>query len=111
MVKKGDGSLRFCVDYRQLNERTRKDSHPLPRIDVCLDALAGDAWFSTFHLRSSYHQEEMEPSDSYKTTFVTRRVTFKSNVRPFGLCNAPASFQRLMNVAKFFLISWYAWST
>ena len=99
MVKKGEGSLRFCVGYRQLNERTRKDSYPLPSIDVCLDALAGAAWFSTFDLRSGYHQVEMEPSDADKTTFVTRRGTFKFNVMPFGLCNAPATFQRLMNVA------------
>ena len=52
MVRKGDETVRFYVDYRQLNERTQKDSYPLPRIDVCLDALAGAAWFSTFDLRS-----------------------------------------------------------
>ena len=60
MVRKSDGSLRFCVDYRQLNERTVKDSYPLPRIDVCLEALAGATWFSTFDLRSGYHQVEMD---------------------------------------------------
>ena len=92
MVKKGDGSLRFCVDNRQMNERTRKDSDPLPRIDVCLDALAGAACFSTFDLRSGYHHVEMEHCDSDKTTFVSRRGTFKFNVMPFGLCNAPATF-------------------
>ena len=55
LVRKSDGSIRFCVDYRQLNERTVKNSYPLPRIDVCLDALAGARWFSTFDLRSGYH--------------------------------------------------------
>ena len=99
LVRKSDGSMRFCVDYRQLNERTVKDSYPLPRIDVCLDALAGAKWFSTFDLRSGYHQVELDPRDADKTTFVTRRGTFRFRVMPFGLCNAPATFQRLMNVA------------
>ena len=99
MVRKSDGSLRFCVDNRQLNEGTVKDSYPLPRIDVCLEALAGATWFSTFELRSGYHQVEMDSKDSDKTTFVTRRGTFRLKVMPFGLCNAPATFQRLMNVA------------
>ena len=76
MVRKRDGTLRFCVDYWQLNGRTRKDSYPLPRIDVCLDALAGAEWFSTFDLWSGYHQVEMDPRDSDKTTFVTRRGPF-----------------------------------
>ena len=88
MVKKEDGSLRFCVDYRQLNERTRKDLYPLPRIDVCLDALAGAAWFFTFDLRSGYHHVEMEPSDSDKTTYVTRRGTFSLTLCPLG-CATP----------------------
>ena len=99
MVRKTNGSLRFCVDYRQINERTMKVSYPLPRIDVCLDALAGATWFSTFDLRSGYHQVEMDVRDSDKTTFATRRGTFRFKVMPFGLCNAPATFQRLMNVA------------
>ena len=76
MVRKGDGTLRFCVDYKQLNERTRKVFYPLPCIDVCLDAWAGAEWFSTFDLRSGYHQVEMDPRDSEKTTFVTRRGPF-----------------------------------
>ena len=99
MVRKFDGSLRFCADNRQLNERTVNDSYPLPRIDVCLDAPAGTKWFSTFDLRSGYHQVEMDSEDSDKTTFMTRRGTFRLKVMPFGLCNAPATFQRLMNIA------------
>ena len=99
MVRKSDGSLWFCVDYRQLNERTVKDSYPLPRKDICLEALAGAMWFSTFDLRSGYHQVEMNFKDSDKTMFVTRRGTFRFKMMPFGLCNAPPTFQRLMNVA------------
>jgi len=97
IVRKKDGSLRFCVDYRQLNERTVKDSYPLPRIDDCLDCLGGANWFSTMDLRSGYHQVAMDERDKDKTTFVTRRGTFCFNVMPFGLCNAPATFQRLMD--------------
>ena len=98
VVKKKDGSLRCCVDYRQLNERTVKDAYPLPRIDDCLDTLAGSQIFSTFDLRSGYYQVAMDPKDAHKTTFVTRRGTYAFRVMPFGLCNAPATFQRLMDV-------------
>jgi len=98
VVRKKDGSLRCCVDYRQLNERTIKDTYPLPRIDDCLDALAGAKFFSTFDLRSGYYQVAMDPGDAPKTTFLTRRGAFAFRVMPFGLCNAPATFQRLMDV-------------
>src|SRR5688572_2751311 len=98
LARKKDGSLRFCIDYRQLNDRTKKDSYPLPRIDECLDALAGGGWFSTLDLRSGYHQVEMDPRDADKTAFVTRRGIFRWKVMPFGLCNAPATFQRLMDI-------------
>ena len=98
LARKKDGNLRFCIDYRQLNDRTKKDSYPLPRIDECLDALAGGGWFSTLDLRSGYHQVAMDPNDADKTAFVTRRGIFKWKVMPFGLCNAPATFQRLMDI-------------
>ena len=88
--------MRFCVDYRQLTEKTVKDAYPLPRIDVCLDALAEASWFSTFDFRSGYHQVEMDPRDADKTTFATRRGTHRFKVMPFGVCNAPATFQRSM---------------
>ena len=96
LVKK-DGSTRFCVDYRQLNDKTVKDCYPLPRIDDCLDALGGSKWFTTVDLRSGYHQVAMDDRDLQKTSFVTRRGTFAFKVMPFGLCNAPATFQRLMD--------------
>ena len=98
LVKKSDGTLRFCVDYRQLNSMTVKDSYPLPRIDTCFDALGGAKYFSTLDLRQGYWQVENDPETADKTTFITRKGAFKFKVFPFGLSNAPAIFQRLMNL-------------
>jgi len=98
LVKKKDGSLRCCVDYRQLNSLTKKDAYPLPRTDMCLDAMSGARWFSTFDLRSSYHQVAMKEEDSEKTAFICREGQFKFTTMPFGLCNAGATFQRLMDM-------------
>jgi hypothetical protein len=81
-----------------VNQVTRKDAYPLPRTDTCLDAMAGAQWFSTFDLRSSYHQLELEPNDRDKTTFICRDGSFRFITMPFGLCNAGATFQRLMDV-------------
>ena len=99
IVAKKDGTLRFCVDYRGLNGVTRKDSYPLPRITDCLDALGSATYFSTFDLRSGYYQVGMDEADRDKTSFVTRRGTFRFTAMPFGLCNAPGTFQRVMDVA------------
>ena len=99
MVKKKDGSLRFCVDFRQLNALTIKDAHPLPRIDDLLDALHVARWFSTLDLKSGYWQIAIMERDKEKTGFRTSGgQLFKFNQAPFGLCNAPATFSRLMDL-------------
>ena len=98
LVKKKNGALRFCVDYRKLNATTRKDAYPIPRIDDTLDTLAGSQWFSTLDLISGYGQVELDSKDKEKTAFSSPDGLFEFNVMPFGLCNAPATFQRLMDM-------------
>ena len=98
LVGKKDGSVRFCVDYRKVNGITRKDAYPLPRVDDTLDTLAGSKWFTTLDLISGYWQVELEEKDREKTAFCTPDGLFEFKVMPFGLCNAPATFQRLMDM-------------
>jgi len=100
VVKKKDGSFRYCVDYRKINSVTRRDTYPLPRIDACLDALSGAKLFSAFDLRSSYHQVPMHENDADKMTFIVRTGTYRFKRVPFGLCNAGSTFQRVMDLAS-----------
>ena len=96
LVRKKDGTIRFCVDYRRLNEVTRKDAYPLPRIDACFDCLGRSTWFCTLDLRSGYWQVPVQPEDVEKTAFITPQGLYEYLVMPFGLTNAPATFERLM---------------
>ncbi|GJR84757.1 putative reverse transcriptase domain-containing protein [Tanacetum coccineum] len=96
-VKKKDGSLRMCIDYRELNKLTVKNRYPLPRIDDLFDQLQGSQFFSKIYLRSGYHQLIVHEDDIPKTTFRTRDGHFEFTVMPFGLTNAPAIFIDLIN--------------
>lgn len=98
LVRKKDGSMQFCVDYRKLNAVTHKDVHPLPRVDDCLDALCGARVFSTLDCASGYWQVEVDERDREKTAFSNGCNLFQFRVMPFGLTNAPATFQRLMDL-------------
>ena len=97
LLMKKDGTTRFCLDYRKVNEKSRKDAYPLPRIEEALELLNNACWFSTMDLASGYWQIEMHPDSIDKTAFVTHQGLFEFKVLPFGLTGATATFQMLMD--------------
>ena len=99
LVKKKDGSTRFAVDYRALNDLTKKDSYPLPEMKDILDKLHGSAYFSTLDGASAYWSIPISKKDQEKTAFVSPRGEFEFGVMPFGLCNAPSTYQRVIDPA------------
>lgn len=96
IVRKSDGSIRFCVDDRKVNEVTIKDSYPLPRINDSLDVLHKSSWFSVLDLQSGFWEVKMDPADQEETAFVTNSGLYKFTKMPFSLCYSPATFERLL---------------
>ncbi|KAK8781854.1 hypothetical protein V5799_016805 [Amblyomma americanum] len=99
LVKKKDGTLRFCVDYRKLSAITKNDVYPLPRIDDSLDRLRRAKYFSSIDLKTGYWQIEVDERDREKTAFITPDSLYEFKVLPFGLSSAPATSQRMMDTA------------
>ena len=96
LVKKKDGITQFCIDYRRLNQVTKVDAYPLPQIEDSLNTLGGVRFFCGLDLASGYWQVKMDAADREKTAFVTQGGLSEFKVMPFGLVNAPATFERLM---------------
>lgn len=99
LVRKKDDSWRFCIDYRNPNQITKRDVYPFPRIDDSLDCLSGSKYFSSIYIHSRYWQIAFDDMGHAKTAFITPDGLYQFKVMPFGLCNAPATFKRMMDGA------------
>ena len=97
VAKKEEGQMRCCVDYRALNSVTIKDKYPIPNIQLIIDSLHGAKYFSTLDLLSRYWQIEIAEKHKYKTVFICEYGLYEFKCMPFGLCNAPRTFQRAIN--------------
>ena len=98
LVRKKDGSLRYCIDYRALNKVTRKDGFPMPNIESCIDTLGGNMYMSTLDMAAGYYQLEIDERDRHKTAFITKYGQFEHVKLAFGLCNSPATFSRVIQL-------------
>ena len=98
LIPKKDGEMPFCVDYRKLNAVTKRDSYPLPRMDECIDSLGNAAIFTTLDCNSGYWQIEIDEADRDKTTFTSHCGLYRFVQMPFGLQDAPATFQRAVDI-------------
>ncbi len=98
LIRKKDGTVRYCLDYRKLNAKTVKDAFPLPLIEECMDTLSGNIFFSTLDMAAGYWQIVVHPDDRHKSAFITKYGLFQHVRMPFGLCNAPATFSRAMDL-------------
>ena len=107
LVRKKDGGVRWCIDYRALNQRTKKDVFPLPSMSECIDSLDKNVWFSKLDANSAYWQIPMHPDSKEKTAFRTRQGLFEFNKLPFGLSNSPSSFSRAMSL----VLTGLSWNT
>lgn len=109
VVRKKNGDIRLCIDYRKLNLQTIKDAYALPKLEESFMALTGSKWFSVLDLKSGYYQIEMHEADKPKTAFVTPLGFWEFNRMPQGVTNAPSTFQRLMERCMGDLPLWKCW--